>query len=1044
MSKLEKILLKLRIGLYLVSFLEIILVPLIGFTIFTFLDCVFILPGVIRVIWVTIVTICSIAFIIWDIFRVPRTSELAWRLEKIHPEIQGRLAVVIDHNSSKSDLKYSMELLKKNEQDALSILRNIKLSGIFIKRLYISISVLLIIALFISFYSDRNKFLRFINPKTPYFSLAIDIKPDSAKIGEYSDIYIRPEGISPKWVWLVSGDLKTKVTKENEGSDIFHYRIENLRESIWVFASLSDVKTEEKRIEVLIPPILRDWTFEYTYPSYTKLPPYRQRRGDIYGLAGTSVSFCGESNVNLGSVLLINRDGDSTYISPIGREFEYTITIKTQDTLKVLLKSTSGLIAEKKEVVINLYPDEYPKIDIIYPFQYIDIPRDMEIDIEYRVSDDFGVNSVLLTYIFRGDSSVKEIVDFNPPTIDSIASFFWDFSDVIILPGDTILYFLTVYDNDSFRGPKKTMSPVYSIRFPLLEELYDKLTSESNKVSNSVESILERLDGLQKKIEKIMESEELTSRDKEAIENLLFEHEELENELAEASRKTEELVSMMENTIFLDEETLNKMRKIDELMKELETEEIKKAREELMEALKENPEMLKEAFEKFNITEEELKKRLENTLAFLEKLKNSQKLQEIVNKLDELKLNQDELKKALDEGANPMELASDETLLKEEMENIGQSLEELSNMMGEIGSELSKAAEQSDKIASSMMNVESSMQMGGTPSSSMEEISKDISSLSKNLQSLQNMMMGGFSDEIKKAIRRNQLASILLSNEQEKILNDRIALEFAKREDALYESFSILRENLLNILSLMKFKDMGIVSLLESAMEEAEKASSNSREGDMQGAIQSGRRTMEFINSVTIELFALEDAMKGMAGGMPSLAQFFQNLANLAQSQIGLNQLAQSMFPMKIGEGGFSSELRELARLQSEIARKLRELAKGTEGRVLGDLEGIAGEMESLASDIERSGLSEEILKRQEKLLKYLLTAQKSIYKERESVRRISKPGKEFPDVISPDELRVETKRGVSQRDILEALKRQYPREYESLIRAYFRALSIE
>jgi|GEM_PF-2431383 len=1041
----EKIVLRVRRNIFLVSLLENLIPPLLGFSIFAILDKLFVLPGLMRVIWVIIISLGSVVFFVWNIARVPGKSEIAWRLEKLHPELQGRLATVIDYDSSKEYLGYSAELLKKAEEGALRILKGVNLSRLFIKRFYIGISSFLVLALFITFGIDRHTLLRFIHPATPCFALGIIADPNRTEIGGYSDIYIIPEQITPRVVWLVMDNSTVTRIPKPKNSNMFHYRIEHLRESVRVYAFLSDVKTEEKMIEVLIPPILRDWIYEYTYPSYTGLPPYIQNRGDIYGLTGTSVRFRGESNVPLEKVILINKNRDSISVIPEEIFFETNLIITNSDTLDVMLSSISGLLSKDEKIIINTYPDDHPRIDILSPPQFIDIPKEMEIEIRYKFTDDFGVKKVLLTTLFRGDTLNRKIAEFTPPPVDSFIDFHWDFSDVIILPGDTLFYYLTVYDNDTFKGPKAASTPLYRIRFPLLDELYKEITSKTEEVSSSMELVLERLDNLQKRIEALTKKDAISARDRETIENLLLEHAELEEKLAEVARKTEELISKMENTIFLDEEALEKMRMIEELMRELETEDVKRAREKLQETLQKNPELLMEALKNFNITEREFKRRLEYTIDFLQRLRNGQELQNIVDKLQEIKQRQDDLRDAIEEGMSPEELASDESLLKEEMQDLTQSLKELSEKIEEISTELFKEARNADNITNSMEDVRMSMQMGKISSSLMDKISNDLSTLSQNLQSLQNMMMGGFSEEIKRNLRKKQLASIALSFEQEDILKETNALEFAERESALYEGISAFGDDLSSFLSsILGDKGEGTTVLLKSALKETKKASEQARHGDRKEAIQSGKHAMEFLNDVTFELFALEDGMKEMTGGMPSLAQLFQSLAEIAQTQIGLNQLAQSLFPIGAGGQNIESELAEIAKKQAELASSLKKIAKGSEGRVLGDLEGIANEMESLASDIEKYGISEEILKRQTRLLKYLLTAQKSMYKERESVRRISKPGKEFLDIAAPDNLVLETKRGINQKDILEALRKQYPKEYERLIRAYFRSLATE
>jgi hypothetical protein len=71
------------------------------------------------------------------------------------------------------------------------------------------------------------------------------------------------------------------------------------------------------------------------------------------------------------------------------------------------------------------------------------------------------------------------------------------------------------------------------------------------------------------------------------------------------------------------------------------------------------------------------------------------------------------------------------------------------------------------------------------------------------------------------------------------------------------------------------------------------------------------------------------------------------------------------------------------------------------------------------------------------------LDTQKSIYTRKTSRQRIAEPGENM-FLSSPKEPELITKRGVSQKAIIEALKKKYPKESEQLIKAYFKALSTE
>ena len=1037
MNSPKKKILMIKRRVFSTSLLLAFLVLCAGCLLFMVLDRAFILPALIRVSFVSLAISCFLLFLIRGLLKIPTPSEIAWRLEKLYPQFKGRLATIIDYNSSKRSLGYSSLLLKKTEKDAKRIFDRLSLFSVMNKRFYITLSSLIVVLGLLLIAGDRPRFLRLINPTTAHFSLDIHVEPDRVILGGDSDIYITPHGIQPKNLWLVIEGERVRLKQSLEG---FHHRIENLRENLHLYASLSDVVSEKKEIQVLTPPILRNWSYEYTFPCYTGLPGHVQQRGDIYGLVGTSVRLTGESNTPLQSVRMSFKGLDTTYLIQGLDNFEMDLVIREQDTMSIFLESTAGLLSEEYRIAIHPYPDEYPEVEIISPERIIDIPREMELKIRYRVSDDFGVTSAYLATIFRGDTSKKLIIRFSPPVFDTVSYFDWDISHFSILPGDTLLYYLIARDNDGFKGPKISRTPLYRIRFPSLVETYERLAQETDIVEGGVESILEKIDKIGEKLERLTEKETLSIRDKEAIEEILFEREEIKKELGDLSKRMEDLISEMDRTIFLDEETRTKMKEVERRLRELETDEVREAREKLKEALEKDPQLLKEALRDFRLTEEEFKERLERTLAFLEKLQSVQELRRITEEVSEIRERQEGLKEALERGADPEDMADAQAEIQEEIRDIEEALRELSHKLPQISEGLKKEAETALKIASSMKTAQMDMEAGEMPSSLMDQISESLSALTESLMDLQNMMRG---EALRKDLRKNLVSLLLLSREQEKVLKEEVKDRFTSRQKALYEGIERLKESLSQSLAQVRGGD-GVIALLEPVLASAKESEQLAEMGKLDSGRAKGRDVMRGLNAVSYELLNLESAMGAKGEGLPSLAQMFEALAEMAQAQMGLNQLAMSLFPMGIGEGAIQRELAELARRQAELARALREMAGEGEGRILGDLSAIAGKMESLASDIGKYGLTEEIFRRQTSLLKYLLTAQRSLYRERESVRRISRPGREFLDILGPDELLLETKRGVSQRDILRALMRAHPEEYESLIRAYFRALSIE
>jgi uncharacterized phage infection (PIP) family protein YhgE len=259
----------------------------------------------------------------------------------------------------------------------------------------------------------------------------------------------------------------------------------------------------------------------------------------------------------------------------------------------------------------------------------------------------------------------------------------------------------------------------------------------------------------------------------------------------------------------------------------------------------------------------------------------------------------------------------------------------------------------------------------------------------------------------------------------------------------MIKGVKIARNQLRSLTNMTPFISQATDRHLSDGLASMEKAKQGFERKNVQDGEVEKMAAMASLNKAVAELMESEDALQQScsASGIP---QLMQRLSQLAQSQQSLNQLVQSMLPLSLMQSQSSgNQLQQLSAQQQALADELREIAQGLRGKVLGDLGGTAGEMEKIAQDMKKA-IPRDIVERQRKVLKHLLDSQKSIYAKKHSRRRISEPGKDFRSLPSPIELDLMTRRGISQKEILESLRKEYPAEYEALIRAYFRALSTE
>ncbi len=96
--------------------------------------------------------------------------------------------------------------------------------------------------------------------------------------------------------------------------------------------------------------------------------------------------------------------------------------------------------------------------------------------------------------------------------------------------------------------------------------------------------------------------------------------------------------------------------------------------------------------------------------------------------------------------------------------------------------------------------------------------------------------------------------------------------------------------------------------------------------------------------------------------------------------------------------------------------------------------------MKEVVSDLESNNLTEETIRKQDRILSRLLDAQRSIHERDFEKRRESRPGQ---DIVreSPPEINLQEDRDKIFQELLKAIREGYHRDYEALIKKYIELL---
>lgn len=284
-----------------------------------------------------------------------------------------------------------------------------------------------------------------------------------------------------------------------------------------------------------------------------------------------------------------------------------------------------------------------------HPRGETDLNEEMLQTLVYELADDFGLSRLVLSWTRKRSSG-----DEDKTGSEAIASwrgrdrpahvleqFNWDMSQLGLLPEDEVLYRLTVYDNDAVSGPKAASTAEYKIRFPSLEEIFDREQQRQEQISTDLQDLERRGEQLHEQVKKLNETiergQQLQWEDNQQINQAVQEQQKMLEEVRKLAQSLEESIEQMQRGEMMSNELLDKMSKVQELMDQVATERLRQLMEKIQQSIeKMDRAALEEAMEQLQVSQEEILQKLDKTLALLERIKLEQQLDDLVQMTEEL------------------------------------------------------------------------------------------------------------------------------------------------------------------------------------------------------------------------------------------------------------------------------------------------------------------------------------------------------------------------------------------------------------------------
>jgi len=879
----------------------------------------------------------------------------------------------------------------------------------------------------------------------------------------------------PQNIFIDFGSSRFKLNKEDKLS--FNYLFKNVQSSEYFRLYADGFYSEEFKLNVLPSPSLMNFSIKLDYPDYTG------RKDEI-------VSNIGDLNVPFGTKAewmfrtqnteeLVMRFSDTAHVlNPIEKGiFQHKDRLLTNNRYSVIAGNKFLKSKDQVEYAISVVPDAYPSI-------VVEEKQDSTVSallfFKGDIEDDYGFSKLQFVWSKSSESVEKSTEIVNVPFQKQFQkqTFFWswDFTGNQLNPGDEIIYYFEVKDNDGVNGPKTARSITKSFRIPSADELNKAREERSDDLKADMKETLKDAKDLQKEIDelmkKLLEKKETGWQEKKKLQELLQRQEQIQQQVEEINKENKLNNKKDEEFREKDERILEKQKELERLFEQIMSEEMREKLKEMEKMMEEiDKGKFKEMLEEMKKDNSDLEKELDRSLELFKQLELDQKLNDVVDKLDKLKEEQDKL---AEKSENKQEDSKD---LKEEQDKLNEAFEELKKEIDDLEKknedlenpmELGDMEQMEKDIDEDMKESSESLKQGkqSKASKSQKGASDKMQKMSDKLKSMQQEMEEGNAEEDINKLRDLLENLLQLSFDQEKLMKRlyktpptdpsyvSIAAEQKKLKDdakMIEDSLFALSKRVIEIEAIVN-REMSAINLnLAKAITHLAERQSNSATSRQQYVMTSVNNLALLLSEVSNQLqqqMAQQQQGEGSCkkpgskkkpgkGQKPSMGTMRQMQQQLNEQ---LKQMKEGMGKPGMQGKQMSEQLARMAAqqemLRNSLQKMMNEMMKDGMGNT-GEMRNMLNKMEQTETDIVNKQISQETLRRQQDILTRLLEAEKA---ERE---------RDLDDKRESNENKNEQKRNISafeqykktmqqEEELLRTISPELRPYYRNMVKDYF------
>lgn len=1042
-------------------------------------------------------------------------DSVAVALEQKHPSLKGRLVAAIQFSRLSAKHGYSTELVNATQEQAVSEIRGIDVGEVVDfnpvwknARLLAGSLVLAVLMIVVSPGLFRYAFEVYSQPTTkvaPPVAYSVIAFPESGEWVKYKDVKIGGALVGERFPdeavvhhRLAGGSWQESPinleslpvqTVASGDSVYFALTLRQVKRSFDFYIEAGEIETPVHSIDVVDRPRVTGIKLSIFSPDYSGLDPLSidENNGSFSALVGSRVNIALETNLPMDQADLIFEDSSRLPLRIQNNVAEGNLIIENSKSYRVELRDHLGETnPDPIQYYITAVPDEYPSVDVIRPGFNVNLNEEMLLPLLVRIYDDYGFSSLVMKYVVvsQGRPSDENVAVLHFPEsiqTEGDVEFNWDMESLNLFPGDHVVYFFEVSDNDRITGPKTSKSRTFIARLPSLDELIAQTEEESLQRIDKTENLLdqgkelvERLKQAARKLESEPPSGQKADwQQQKELESIAEKNAQLQDQVEKMAEDMDKSLDEMRDNALMNREIMEKLQQIQKLFEEVATEDMKEARKKLLESLKNmNREDMQQAMEDFQLSQEDLLERLNRTLDLLKKMQVVQKMEMMLRQVEQLAERQESMNEQTEQQSDDQlpSLSKPESQIKSALEDLKKEVGPLREQMKDAEMADNEAAQKfADALEKTNADVdmeEMAQSLSEKQKSPAKEQGKKahtkLMSMLNDMQQQMAKMTGEDDAEMRLAMRKAIDHAMHMSQDQESLLREAKSLaaqsavqrELARQQQDLAEACTGLQQMIKDISSASPFMASDASALVNSAIQNMGMAKGELSEKRGSAGQRYQREAMSHLNQAANRLMEAMNQQSQCQNPSSQCNNPMMKLEQLTQKQNQCNNKTQGQCSNpKPGQSGNPSQqlggnegesLRKLAGEQGAIRKSLEQLADefGGSRQILGRLNNIADEMKEVEEALSSGEVGQETVERQLKIYSRMLEATRSLQRKDFTDQRQATAAENAPVFIPPslnsellnDRVNVEDR-------LRQFLGDNYPPQYEEQIRAYFRAL---